>query len=250
MIGYANDAGAAAILLRNPANFDELVDGFERSNSTDLRGKLDDALKALARNLASAPTPASAVASEAEGVSLAKFAKDWRVEFFKELDSYVVCTDGDVIFLGDPNHKNPNDKELFEKIVVACRQFPFSRDAGLEEAAKLDQRRYHRLRVLGVATGETNDTFLAEGLVRRFTSLDEFVDADLKAQPSRGEALAPTPAPASAQDEMERLGTALADAAGDIHPTAPSPESVARLNAAIDAWFAQFPCNSATGGAK
>jgi hypothetical protein len=65
MIGYANDAGAAAILLRNPANFDELVDGFERSNSTDLRGKLDDALKALARNLASAPTPASAVASEA-----------------------------------------------------------------------------------------------------------------------------------------------------------------------------------------
>lgn len=36
---------------------------------------------------------------------------------------------------------------------------------------------------------------------------------------------------------LEIAGTALADAAGDIHPTAPSSAAINRLHAAIDAWF-------------
>ena len=49
-----------------------------------------------------------------------------------------------------------------------------------------DVRRYRRLRVLGCAP----DTWpgLEDGLVLRFTNLDHFVDADLAATPSRGEA--------------------------------------------------------------
>lgn len=46
-----------------------------------------------------------------------------------------------------------------------------------------DATRYRRLRVLGVRKNEDND-----GHVMVFTNLDAFVDADLKAHPSRGEA--------------------------------------------------------------
>lgn len=45
-----NDERAAAILLRNPSNFDALVDAFEKSPAKDLRGRLDDALSGLARS--------------------------------------------------------------------------------------------------------------------------------------------------------------------------------------------------------
>lgn len=37
---------------------------------------------------------------------------------------------------------------------------------------------------------------------------------------------------------LAKAGTELADAAGDIHPTAPSSASIDRLHAAIDKWFA------------
>jgi hypothetical protein len=56
----------------------------------------------------------------------------------------------------------------------------------LTGALDRDARRYRRLQVLGCAP----DTWpgLEEGLVLRFTNLDHFVDADLAATPSRGEA--------------------------------------------------------------
>ena len=43
-----NDERAAAILLRNPSNFDALVEAFNTSSETSVRGKLDDALKSVA----------------------------------------------------------------------------------------------------------------------------------------------------------------------------------------------------------
>ena len=49
-----------------------------------------------------------------------------------------------------------------------------------------DARRYRRLQVLGCAPSTSKQ--LGNGTVLCFTNLDEFVDADLKAVPSRGEA--------------------------------------------------------------
>jgi hypothetical protein len=49
-----------------------------------------------------------------------------------------------------------------------------------------DARRYRRLQVLGCAMAETPQ--LEAGSVVRFTGLDEVVDRDLAAHPSRGEA--------------------------------------------------------------
>lgn len=49
-----------------------------------------------------------------------------------------------------------------------------------------DARRYRRLRVLGAAPCGTRD--LNNGTVMCFTTLDAFVDADIAAHPSRGEA--------------------------------------------------------------
>ena len=49
-----------------------------------------------------------------------------------------------------------------------------------------DARRYRRLQVLGCAPSTSKQ--LENGTVLCFTNLDEFVDADLKAVPSRGEA--------------------------------------------------------------
>jgi hypothetical protein len=48
-----------------------------------------------------------------------------------------------------------------------------------------DARRYRRLQILGCVV---MDTRRDAGLVSRFTNLDAIVDADLKAQPNRGEA--------------------------------------------------------------
>lgn len=49
-----------------------------------------------------------------------------------------------------------------------------------------DARRYQRLRILGCAP--LGSPLLAQSLVMRFQSLDEFLDADITAHPSRGEA--------------------------------------------------------------
>ncbi len=51
---------------------------------------------------------------------------------------------------------------------------------------ELDAKRYRRLQVLGCAPSTSKQ--LENGTVLCFTNLDEFVDVDLKAVPSRGEA--------------------------------------------------------------
>ena len=51
---------------------------------------------------------------------------------------------------------------------------------------ELDAKRYRRLQVLGCATSTSKQ--LENGTVLCFTNLDEFVDVDIKAVPSRGEA--------------------------------------------------------------
>lgn len=68
-------------------------------------------------------------------------------------------------------------------------------DARSEEVilAFKDALRYRRLQILGVAPA--GSTELKLGLVMRFTNLDAFVDADIKAQPSRGEYSGSTKAP-------------------------------------------------------
>lgn len=66
-----------------------------------------------------------------------------------------------------------------------------------------DVRRYQRLRIIGCAPMNTPE--LDSGLVMRFTTLDEFLDNDLCAHPSRGEAKPPatTPEQASRQEGRE-----------------------------------------------
>lgn len=54
------------------------------------------------------------------------------------------------------------------------------------EADSINAKRYERLRVLGCALG--GSTQLESGIVSCFTNLDDLVDADLAAHPSRGEA--------------------------------------------------------------
>jgi hypothetical protein len=49
-----------------------------------------------------------------------------------------------------------------------------------------DARRYRRLQILGCAPDGSRN--LAAGTVLRFTNLDDFVDEDLNAHRSRGEA--------------------------------------------------------------
>lgn len=55
------------------------------------------------------------------------------------------------------------------------------------DSLRVDARRYHRMRVLGCAPYMSRQ--LGHGSVLRFTGLDSFIDADIKAYPSRGEAL-------------------------------------------------------------
>jgi hypothetical protein len=54
------------------------------------------------------------------------------------------------------------------------------------EELERDAKRYRRLRVVGVAPYNTPE--LERGFVLRFTNLDEFMDAEFLAHPSRGEA--------------------------------------------------------------
>ena len=53
----------------------------------------------------------------------------------------------------------------------------------------LDARRYRRLQILGAAPGESAD--LKNGTVMRFSTLDDYLDADIARMPSRGEAAEP-----------------------------------------------------------
>lgn len=56
-----------------------------------------------------------------------------------------------------------------------------------------DALRYRRLRLLGCSAALPGATeHLARGLVLRFTNLDEFIDADLRAHPERGDSSRPT----------------------------------------------------------
>lgn len=52
--------------------------------------------------------------------------------------------------------------------------------------AMIDAKRYRRLRVLGAAPSTWQASVL--GTVLCFTNLDSFLDADIQAHPSRGEA--------------------------------------------------------------
>lgn len=86
----------------------------------------------------------------------------------------------------------------YETPVMVAREVEWLRDElrqtqtalrKLEDSAQPpdpDARRYQRLRILGCAP--LGSPLLAQSLVMRFQSLDEFLDADITAHPSRGEA--------------------------------------------------------------
>lgn len=76
--------------------------------------------------------------------------------------------------------------ELLASLLVAAPIEALSRaPAGDREAVARDARRYQRLRVIGCAPCDT--TQLEGGTVLRFQGLDDILDADLRAIPSRGE---------------------------------------------------------------
>lgn len=78
--------------------------------------------------------------------------------------------------LGHPRLRRSGDCEVGDGLRIDSKG----------SAQKLDAIRYRRLRVLGCAVMNTPN--LPGGNVSRFTNLDEIVDNDLRAQPSRGEA--------------------------------------------------------------
>lgn len=76
-------------------------------------------------------------------------------------------------------HNNPESFEY--RTIYAISDYATAPAVGREDAA-----RYRRLRILGCAPGESKQ--LKEGTVLRFTGLDVYIDADILAHPSRGEA--------------------------------------------------------------
>lgn len=94
-----------------------------------------------------------------------------------EESAYVQCLDVKMHralwFDGDNNAANEVTEQWNRRLAAA-------------EPGEPDAMRYQRLRILGCAPSYTKH--LEDGSVLRFTNLDEFVDADLKTVPSRGEA--------------------------------------------------------------
>jgi hypothetical protein len=70
---------------------------------------------------------------------------------------------------------------------------------GAQQSDAKDAARYRRLQILGCAPCYTEH--LKKGEVMRFSNLDKYVDDDIAAHPSRGEAHARSPA-ANAFEEM------------------------------------------------
>lgn len=92
------------------------------------------------------------------------------------------------------------------------REAPELFDQG--ESVALDAQRYRRLRVLGCAVYGTAN--LDAGTVSCFTNLDEVVDADIKAVPSRGEHAPPAtgePVGYVAQADLDALNRGASDVA-------------------------------------
>lgn len=77
---------------------------------------------------------------------------------------------------------SPTSPQPADTAIVAS---PVLADAGGDTLLR-DARRYRRLRVLGCAPSTSQQ--LHSGTVLCFTNLDYFVDLDLSAHPSRGEA--------------------------------------------------------------
>lgn len=84
-----------------------------------------------------------------------------------------------------------NERQAFDKQAGdLCRELGVTPAALRDEVARLrkcelDAKRYRRLQVLGCAPSTSKQ--LENGTVLCFTNLDEFVDADIKTLPSRGE---------------------------------------------------------------
>ncbi len=89
-----------------------------------------------------------------------------------------------VVPASEPEKEEPL-RELLADIMAMGRELQESR-AKLAAIA-IDATRYRRLRILGAAPFDTRD--LERGTVMRFSTLDDYVDADIAAMPSRGEAL-------------------------------------------------------------
>lgn len=70
---------------------------------------------------------------------------------------------------------------------IVCKAGPTSLSLADDGKLVQDARRYRRLQVIGCAPMGSGQLALQQ--VLRFTNLDEFIDRDLKACPSRGEAL-------------------------------------------------------------
>ncbi len=77
---------------------------------------------------------------------------------------------------------SPREQKALKAALRAAQETP---------ADSRDAHRYRRLRVLGAAPGGSPQ--LDRSTVLRFTGLDDFVDADLQAQPDRGEATPSVP---------------------------------------------------------
>jgi len=98
----------------------------------------------------------------------------------KETDAMTMTRDEAIKYL-ETTFYFTHDPLVHEAIVV------LTPEPGADRVqAALDARRYRRLRILGAAPAYTNH--LRNGNVMRFNNLDTFIDDDIEAYPSRGEA--------------------------------------------------------------
>ena len=160
---------------------------------------------------ASAPTPASAGASEVASLPddlevLREVETKWLAEYLNEsiarLGYPVGCGNG-----LNPEHAQTAARALFDrylKMIALCRKAAPSRDAGLEEAAKICDALYGRHNEWATTTSKTVKTKADRAEMKGRADAAQFLAHRIRA-------LASTPAPASGQEEKYR--TALEDIA-------------------------------------
>jgi hypothetical protein len=104
-------------------------------------------------------------------------------------------SDDQIMDIAEPFHDINGVK--FDEVAFARALLSRAKAAPAAPVQTADVQRYQRLRILGAAPGGSKQ--LDAGTVLRFQNLDDFVDADIAAYPSRGEASESVAAPVQAE---------------------------------------------------
>lgn len=162
------------------------------------------AAKTVLDRLGSVIVPAPSASAEpvafdaaTEPVAWAVARADWR--------DHLDADDLFVVHGFDQKEEAEDDASESDRVVVPLYVHPPAQAVQVSDEDRLDAARYRRLRVLGAAP--STSPHLEAGTVLCFTNLDTFIDDDIAAQPSRGEADEPfSPTAADFARVKEMLG--------------------------------------------